>query len=87
VLPAAAFAFLHGTARVFAGVAAATPVLIESGVAWESGIPVVYALTYPLGALIFAWMLARSTAVTLWQGGIVWRGTFYSLAELRRGLV
>jgi glycosyltransferase involved in cell wall biosynthesis len=87
VLPAAAFAFLHGTARAFAGVAAATPVLIESGVAWESGIPIVYALTYPLGAFIFAWMLARSTAVTLWQGGIVWRGTFYSLAELRRGLV
>jgi hypothetical protein len=27
----------------------------------------------------------RSTAVTLWQGGVTWRDTFYSLDELRRG--
>jgi hypothetical protein len=46
-----------------------------------------YALTNPLGALLFAYMLLRSTVVTLWQGGIVWRGTFYPLDELKRGLV
>jgi hypothetical protein len=40
-----------------------------------------------LGALIFAWMLARSTVVTLWNGGITWRGTFYPLEELKRGVV
>jgi hypothetical protein len=32
-------------------------------------------------------MLARSAIVTLWQGGIVWRGTFYPLEELKRGVV
>jgi hypothetical protein len=32
-------------------------------------------------------MLLRSTVVTLRQGGIIWRGTFYALEELRRGLV
>jgi glycosyltransferase involved in cell wall biosynthesis len=46
-----------------------------------------YGLTHPLGALLFAWMLARSTFVTLWRGGIVWRDTFYPLADLRRGSV
>jgi len=46
-----------------------------------------YCLTLPLGALIFAYMILRSTIVTLRQGGIVWRGTFYPLDELRRGLV
>jgi hypothetical protein len=45
----------------------------------------VYALTYPIGALIFAWMLARSTIVALRDGGITWRGTSYPLEELKRG--
>ncbi len=68
VFPVVALPFAHGVARVFAAVAVAAPVLLEGGVAWETGISPLYALTYPLGALIFAWMLARSTAVTLWQG-------------------
>jgi hypothetical protein len=45
------------------------------------------ALPFAIGALIFCWMLARSTIVTLWQGGITWRGTFYPLEDLRRGVV
>jgi glycosyltransferase involved in cell wall biosynthesis len=87
VFPVLALGFVHGTQRLLAAVAVGIPVLVEGGVAWESGIPLWYALTYPAGALIFSWMLARSTAITLWQGGIIWRGTFYSLKELRRGLV
>lgn len=87
VFPAVALPFVHGPARALAAIAVAIPVVIEAGVTWECGISPLYALTYPLGAVIFTWMLARSTAVTLWQGGIVWRGTFYPLAELRRGLV
>jgi len=87
VFPVVALPFVHGAALVFAAVAVGSPVVIECGVAWETGITLLYALTYPLGALIFAWMLARSTVVTLKQGGIIWRGTFYSLQELRRGLV
>jgi hypothetical protein len=46
-----------------------------------------YALTHPVGALFFCYMVARSTVVTLWQGGITWRGTFYRLEELKRGVV
>ena len=46
-----------------------------------------YALTFPLGALILAYMLLRSTLVTLRQGGIIWRDTFYPLDELKRGAV
>jgi len=46
-----------------------------------------YCFTMPLGALIFSYMILRSTVVTLRQGGIVWRDTFYPLEDLRRGLV
>jgi hypothetical protein len=46
-----------------------------------------YCLTLPIGAVLFAFILFRSTVVTLRQRGILWRGTFYSLDELRRGSV
>jgi Glycosyl transferase family 2 len=86
-LPVAALPFVHGWARIFAAVAVALPLIASAAVAIEFRAPIAYALSYPLGALIFAWMLARSMIITLWQGGIVWRGTFYPLDELRRGVV
>jgi hypothetical protein len=46
-----------------------------------------YALIHPLGALLLCYMLLRSTVVTLWHGGVTWRGTFYPLEELKRGVV
>jgi hypothetical protein len=46
-----------------------------------------YALTHPIGAALFCYMIVRSVAVTLWQGGVTWRGTFYPLKELKRGVV
>ena len=46
------------------------------GVRWHG-------LFLPLGVAIFSYILLRSMIVTLRQGGIVWRGTRYPLAELR----
>lgn len=87
VLPVTALPFVHGWARAFACVATVLPIIATAGVALELKTPLLYALTFPVGALVFAWMLARSTIVTLWRGGIVWRGTFYRLEELKRGVV
>ena len=42
-------------------------------------------LISPLLLFVIAWALARSTYITWRQGGIKWRKTFYSLADLRRG--
>ncbi len=41
----------------------------------------------PFGFMLFCWAGIHSTVKTLRTGGIRWRDTFYTLAELRRGLV
>jgi glycosyltransferase involved in cell wall biosynthesis len=87
VFPVVAIPFAHGPARVFAVIATALPIVATLGVAAELKTPFLYALTFPLGALLFSWMLARSTIATLWRRGIIWRGTFYPIEELKRGLV
>ncbi|HEX3373526.1 MAG TPA: glycosyltransferase [Edaphobacter sp.] len=50
----------------------------------HSGISPGYALFFPFAALVFVFALLRSTLVTLKRGGVVWRGTFYPLTELRK---
>ncbi len=87
VFPFAALPFVRGWPLVFASIAAGLAVTVQAAVSLETGVSPLYALTHPIGALIFAWMLARSTMVTLWSGGITWRGTFYPLEELKRGMV
>ena len=87
VFPATALLFARCWALVFALIAVALPVMVESGVAVEVKVSPVYALTFPVGALIMCWMLMRSTIVTLWQGGVTWRGTFYPIEDLKRGVV
>jgi glycosyltransferase involved in cell wall biosynthesis len=48
------------------------------------GISAWNALFFPFSALVFVFTLLRSMLITLKQGGVIWRGTFYSLAELRK---
>jgi glycosyltransferase involved in cell wall biosynthesis len=43
-----------------------------------------YAYTFPLGQSLIAWTILRSMWVTLRQGGIRWRDSFYSLGDLRQ---
>ena len=38
---------------------------------------------FPLAALLFVYAMVHSTVLTLARGGVVWRGTFYPLRELR----
>jgi hypothetical protein len=87
VLPFAAIPWLEGAARLCAIAAALIPAVVHAVAGWVLGVSPLYGLTHPLGALILSYMLARSAAVTLWRGGVEWRGTFYPLEELRRGVV
>lgn len=50
----------------------------------ESQIDARYAWLYPLGAVGLMFALLRSMVVVLVKRGVVWRGTFYPLRDLRR---
>ncbi len=79
--------FGHGWVRILAGISVAVALLFHVLVDLGAKISPLYALTHPIGALIFCWMLLRSMIVTLRQGGVVWRDTFYKLADLKKGVV
>jgi len=87
VAPFIAMFASHGWIRILATIAVAVAVSLHIGVDITMRVSPFYALTHPIGAVIFCYMLVRSTAVTLWRGGVDWRGTFYPLEELRRGVV
>jgi hypothetical protein len=50
-------------------------------------VPGLAAPLFPIGQLLLLALLAHSARVTWKEGGINWRGTHYSLAELRAGQV
>jgi hypothetical protein len=87
VVPWVALIFAHGWPLAFACICVGLAIILHVGACLEFKVSPLYSLTFPIGALIFIWMQARSMIVTLWTGGITWRGTFYPLKELKRGLV
>jgi GT2 family glycosyltransferase len=70
------------------------PALVSiAAIAWgfvlmgrPSGLSAWNALLAPFAAAIFVFTMLRSMLTTLRQGGVIWRGTFYSLAMLRKHL-
>jgi len=87
VLPIFGVIFGEGWVRLLSAIAVLIALGFHIGVDVVMRVSPLYALTYPIGSLLFCYMLLRSTVVTLWQGGIVWRDTFYPLEELKRGVV
>jgi cellulose synthase/poly-beta-1,6-N-acetylglucosamine synthase-like glycosyltransferase len=87
VLPVLGLVFGHGWVRGLAAVSVLVPLCFHIGVDVVMRVSPLYCMTYPLGAVMFAYMLLRSTVITLRQRGIIWRGTFYSLDRLKRGSV
>ncbi|HEY6129912.1 MAG TPA: glycosyltransferase [Candidatus Acidoferrum sp.] len=87
IAPFVALPFAHGWVLGLTLVSVAIALGFHAGTAWVMRASPLYALTQPLGAAVFCYMLLRSTVMTLRQGGVVWRDTFYPLEELRRGIV
>jgi len=87
IVPFIGLAFGSGWVRVLAGIAVVVMLAFHAGACRRAKVPMWYAFTDPLGTAILSWIVVRSAIVTLGRGGVVWRGTFYPLKELRRGSV
>lgn len=76
----------HGWAK--AGFAAAVFAIfaLYVGMSTRSSISPIYFLAHPISSIMFVYILLRSTFLTLWNGGVEWRGTLYELEELRAGM-
>ncbi len=77
----------HGWARVPYAIALGSLFLIYYGMSARTAIPPYYFFLHPVSTSLFMYILVRSMALTIWNGGIEWRGTKYPLEELRKGLV
>lgn len=87
VWPYLAIFLTHGPTRlIYAGVVAVMTFLVAISCRCHR-FPTWYAVGYPLATLLFVWILLRTMTLNLSRGGIVWRGTFYSLEELRKNKI
>ncbi|HXZ42078.1 MAG TPA: glycosyltransferase [Terriglobales bacterium] len=77
----------HGWARLPYAVALISMAGLYLGMSWMSDVAAYYFFLHPISTVMFAYILLRSMALTLRQRGIFWRGTFYPLDELRKGMV
>ena len=87
IMPFVGIWLAHGWARLPYMFALLSIFGIYVGMSWESDIPAYYFVLHPMGAAIFVYILLRSMILTLARGGVVWRGTFYPLEDLRKGMV
>ncbi len=87
LMPFAGIILAHGWARLGYGTAVASMFAIYVGMSRKSDIPPYYFALHPVSTTLFVYTMLRSTFLTLGRGGVAWRGTFYPLDELRRGMV
>ncbi len=74
----------HGWARVGYALALLAIAAMYYGMSSMSDISLLYFFLHPVGAVLIAFAMFRSMVATLAQGGVVWRGSFYSLRELKQ---
>ncbi|HUK25305.1 MAG TPA: glycosyltransferase family 2 protein [Terriglobales bacterium] len=87
LMPFLGLCLAPGWARLPYAIALLCMFLIYLGMSSRSDVPAYYIVLHPVSTTLFLYILLRSMILTLSRGGVVWRGTFYPLEELRKGLV
>ena len=87
VWPVIAVAVTSGTIRWLNVAVVAALALCYIDNARFHGLKRWHVIGFPFTALLFQYIIWRATLLTLWKGGIDWRGTHYSLAELKANKV
>jgi hypothetical protein len=83
VLPFAIAVSASGRLQTAALVVSGLQVVAALVATRAAGLPSRYGLGLPFSSVLFSYILVRATVLTLWRGGIYWRGTFYRLEDLR----
>ncbi len=87
VWPYAAIWIVPGPARWFYLVAVIAQLTTAAGCAYGMKLPISTALGFPFTVMMFIYIQWRAMILTFARGGIRWRETFYSLAELKANRV
>jgi glycosyltransferase involved in cell wall biosynthesis len=74
-----------GWARLPYAVALLSIFGIYLGMSTKSDVPAYYFLLHWASGVLFVYIMLSSMLLTLVRGGVVWRGTFYPLDELKKG--
>jgi len=87
IWPYLAFFFTEGTTRFFYGASIILLFLVYQQTAnvMAKG-SLGYFIVFPISALLFIYCIIRATLLTTIRGGIIWRGTFYSIKDLKHTL-
>jgi cellulose synthase/poly-beta-1,6-N-acetylglucosamine synthase-like glycosyltransferase len=87
LMPFLGIVLAHGWERLGFGLALFSMFSIYVGMSTKSDIPPYYFALHPVSSVLFVYTMLRSTFLTLGHDGITWRGTFYPLQQLRKGMV
>ncbi|HVZ60619.1 MAG TPA: glycosyltransferase [Terriglobales bacterium] len=87
LLPFFGLVFAHGWARLPFAIAILALAALYAGLSRLMPVSAFYVFLHPISTVLLLYTMARSMAHTLRHGGVVWRGTLYSMDELKKGLV
>jgi len=87
LLPFLGVLLAPGWTRIVYGLALVSMFGLYAGIWRRDEIPPWYFALHPVSTMLFIYTILRSMFVTLWNGGVEWRGTFYPLEDLKKGLV